>query len=171
MKKTTAELEILDTDIELIPSENLVGKTIKFDLTKILKGRGSEALFKLEKVNDVLVGKLYKFSLYSSYVSRIIDKGVSIVEDSFECKTKDSTVRVKPFMITRKKVHRNVRKALRNEFKSTVEKMFLDYTTEEIFRDIFAGTLQKTLSKKLKKLYPLAVCEIRVLELLKGNKG
>ena len=72
--------------------------------------------------------------------------------------------------IVRKKIgnaviRNKVRKALRNKCKQEL----IDYTkekpTNEIFEDIFSNKLQKTLSLKLKKIYPLSACEIRVLKI------
>ena len=38
---------------------------------------------------------------------------------------------------------------------------------EEIFDDILKGNIQKPLSMKLKKIYPLSLCEIRILKIEK----
>ena len=83
-----------------------------------------------------------------------------------ECinKTKESYIIIKPFFITRKKVSRAVRKTLRNSAKNWI----LDYTktktNDQLFEEILSGDLQKILSIKLKKIYPLSLCEIRMLE-------
>ena len=37
-------------------------------------------------------------------------------------------------------------------------------TNDELFEEILSGKLQRELSIKLKKVYPLSLCEIRVLE-------
>jgi ribosomal protein S3AE len=39
-------------------------------------------------------------------------------------------------------------------------------TSLELFSDIMVGKIQKELSLKLKKIYPLALCEIRILEIV-----
>ena len=165
-------LEIFNTIIPLLAfkSEALEGKIIKFDLTKILKGKGSEARFTIHKKNDNLVGEIYHFSLYPSYIKRLIGHNVSIVEDSFIVKTKDVLVRVKPFLITRRKVHRSVRKALRNTAKSFLEKSVANKTRSQLFQEITSSILQYSLNKKLKKVYPLAVCELRIVKVEKPEK-
>ena len=38
-------------------------------------------------------------------------------------------------------------------------------TNLELFNEILAGRIQKELSLRLKKIYPLALCEIRVFEI------
>ena len=92
-------------------------------------------------------------------------KNVNYVEDSFTCKAKDAKIRVKPFLLTRKKVHRSLRKALRNRIKELVTEFCANKQSEEVFSSILSASLQKELSSKLKKIYPLALCEIRVAKL------
>jgi len=92
---------------------------------------------------------------------------ISYVEDSFKCNTKDGMLRIKPYLLTRKRVHRSVRKALRNKTFEFVNEFCADKTRDEVFSSIISSLLQKTLSLKLKKIYPLAMCEMRVVELEK----
>lgn len=166
------KLELLDTVIPLqaLKPELLENRTIKFDLTGRLKGKGSEVSFIIKKKNDELVGEVHQFKIYPSYIKRLIGRGISIVEDSFTAKAKDCSLRLKLFLITRKKVHRSVRKALRNEARAFLEKGIANKTAVDVFRAIASTILQKTLNKKLKKIYPLAVCELRDVKLEKLNK-
>lgn len=163
------KLELLGSIVPLLAlkPEELEGKTIKLDMTKLLKGKGAEGKFIVKKKDDALEGKIYSYSLYQSYIKRLIGHGISIVEDSFVCKTKDVEVRFKPFLITRKKVHRAVRKALRNAAREFLKKTVVTKTRDKLFQAIFVGIVQKTLSAKLKKIYPLAICELRVVKIEK----
>jgi hypothetical protein len=94
----------------------------------------------------------------------MIRKRISYVEDSFEALTQESLVKIKPFIITRKKVSRVVRKTIRNQAKNWIEDYLAERTDEEVFNDILANRMQKPLSLRLKKTYPLSLCEIRVFE-------
>ena len=165
------KLEIFDTLIPLLTykPEDLEKRTIKFDLTKILRGKNCQAKFIIKKRNDKLIGELYEFKISQSYIRRLIGHNISIVEDSFACATKDkdTTIRIKPFIITRKRVHRTVRKALRNGAREFIKKVVSSKTREEIFKEVISSTFQRQLSKKLKKIYPLAVCEIRIVKVEK----
>ena len=86
-----------------------------------LRGKGCEAKFLVEKN----IAKIISFKIQNSYIKRIIGYNISIVEDSFEAKTKDSTLIFKPFLITRKKVNRSVRKALRDSAKEQIIKSII----------------------------------------------
>ena len=94
----------------------------------------------------------------------MIRKGTNYVEDSFSAKCKDAQIKIKPFMITRKKVSRAVRKALREKAREELTNYIKNKGKEELFEDLFKNQLQKSLSLKLKKIYPLSLCEIRVFK-------
>ena len=94
----------------------------------------------------------------------MIRKGTNYVEDSFSTDCKDARIRIKPFLITRRKVSRAVRKALRNKAREELTNYVKEKNSEEIFNEIIRNQIQKQLSLKLKKIYPLSLCEIRVLE-------
>lgn len=163
------KLELLNSIVPLLAfkPEQLEGRTIKLDLTKLLKGKGAEGKFIVEKKEDNFEAKIFSFRLYPTYIKRLIGHKISIVEDSFVCRAKDIEVRVKPFLITRKRVHRSVRKALRNAAREFLEKNIASKPRDKLFQAVFISLIQKAMSAKLKKIYPLAVCEIRVLKVEK----
>jgi len=143
------------------PIEQFNNKTLKLDMTRKLKGKGCEIIFKIktekEKIN--LIPK--RIHLFGFFIRRMIRTGTDYVEDSFIAKCKDATLRIKPFLITRKRVHKAVKKALRNEIRKEITENIKDKTYEEIFIELLQDNFQKFLSKKLKKIYPLSFCDIR----------
>jgi ribosomal protein S3AE len=147
------KVNVLSTDEAL-----LQGKIIKFDLTRILKGKNVEATIIIEKIDNILTGRMTGILVLPSFIRRMIRKSTSYIEDSFEC----NGIVIKPYMLTRKRVHRSVRKALRNETKKFICDYVAAISHDEIFHDILSGKLQKALSVHLKKIYPLAFCEIRI---------
>ena len=50
--------------------------------------------------------------------------------------------------------------------RSFIAEVLKDKTSEEAFHLIFRGELQQKLQHKLKKIYPLAYCEIREVKLV-----
>jgi len=144
---------------------SLNNRTIKLDLTRLLRGKSLEATIKVSATKDKATGEITKLNLLGFYIRRAMRKSISYVEDSFSAECKKGKIRIKPFMITRKKVSRSVRKALRQGSKEFLIGYVKDKTPEEIFSDTISGKLQKTLSQKMKKIYPLAFCEIRQVKL------
>jgi len=151
-------------------AEELDGRTVKLDLTKILRGKNFELQFKIKKNGEVLEGIPIRLFLVGSYIRRVIGNGTDYVEDSFVTGCRDYDVKIKPFMITRHKVSREVRKALRNTAKDNLTSYVKIRTAEELFSDIMANKLQKQLSLRLRKIYPLALCEIRMFEIIGKKK-
>lgn len=146
---------------------DLNDKTIKLDLTRELRGKSIEIVFKIKLEKDKLIASPIKLTLLPFFIRRMLRKNISYVEDSFSTECEDAQIRVKPFLITRKKVSRAVRKALRDEEKSWLQDYLKNKSNEAIFSEAISNRLQKALSMHLKKIYPLALCEIRVLNIEK----
>ncbi len=149
--------------------EDLIDKTVILDLTKSLRGKSLELKLRIKLEKDKLVGKPESLTLVESYIRRVIRKGTDYCEDSFETECRDSMTRIKPFLIARKRVSRKVLRAIRDGAKKHLQAYLKTRNTEEIFSEIISNKLQKQLSLKLKKVYPLALCEIRVFEVLKDK--
>lgn len=174
-KKKFFEVEIpaINQKLKLIAYniEQLDNRNIKFDLTRMLRGQSIEALIKVKLENNKAIGKITKLSVLGFFIRRMMRKSISYVEDSFSAESSDSILKIKPFLITRKKVTRAVRNALRIEAKKYLQDYAKDKETEEIFLDIINNRLQRSLSLKLKKIYPLALCEIREIKIEKQKEG
>ena len=163
------KLEVLNSSIPLLAytPEYLDKRAIKFDLTKILKGKNCEARYIVHLKDKELEAEIVEFSIYPSFIRKMIGHNLSIVEDSFSCPCKDAKLRIKPFLITRKRVHRSVRTELRNKAKEFLIATAENSTKEVFYQNTINGSIQKELSKNLKKIYPLAVSELRVVKIEK----
>ena len=161
------EIPATKSKVELIAGslEELKDRTIKLDLTRQLKGKSVEAIFKIKIENDKAVAFPEKINLMSYFIRRMIRKRISYVEDSFETPSQENMILIKPFLITRKKVSRAIRRTLRNKAKNWIEDYIAERKNKEIFEDVLSNRMQKSLSLMLKKTYPLSLCEIRVLEI------
>ena len=150
--------------------EALAGKVVSLDLTRSMRGKNVALNLRTRLDNGQLVGDPLSLEVFGSYIRRMIRNGTDYVEDSFVVKCKDCELIVKPFLITRKKVSRTLQHALRTATKEHLTATFLVKPALEIFTDVMAQKTQKELSLKLKKLYPLALCEIRILKVVEGKK-
>jgi len=151
--------------------ESLVNKTIKLDLSRKLKGRGLEVVFQILAKDKELIAYPKNMTLMRSYITRMMRKRVNYIEDSFTSSCKDLPVTIKPFLITRKKVSR----AIRNNLRKTAREFILEYTKTKTYMElaeaVLFGEMQKEMYPKLKKVYPLSLCEIRVLEVKDVTKA
>ena len=148
-------------------AESMIGRFVKLDLTRSLKGKSLEIKYKVGIDNNILVGEPVSLQLIGSYIRRMMRRGADYVEDSFVAECKDGKVSVKPFMITRNKVSREIRKSLRDEARNHLISLCKTRNVMEMFSDITTNKVQRELSLRLKKIYPLALCEIRVFEKVK----
>lgn len=155
------------TQLKAFELKELDGRDMKYDLTRILKGKGVILYLKVKVKDDKATSIPKQIRLLPYFLKRAVRKGTNYVEDSFSTNCKDAQLRVKPLLVTRRRVSREVKKALREKTKEELTEYFKTKNTEEIFEDILKNKLQKELSLKLKKIYPLSFCEIRVLKVEK----
>ena len=173
-KKEFFEVKVPMTSVKVAlysgSTDELIGKVVKLDLTRILRGKNLELRARVKKEGSDLIGVPLSIELVGSYIRKMFRKGIDYVEDSFTATCKDALVTVKPFMITRNKVSRAVLRTLRNAARQHLEGYLKTRSTKEIFTEIMTNKLQKDLSLRLKKIYPLALCEIRVFAIVEEKK-
>lgn len=155
------------THLQAYEIGDLEGRFIKYDLTRILRGRSRIIQLKVKVKDDEAITIPKKITLMPFFLKRMVRKGTDYVEDSFSAKCKDAEIKIKPFLITRRKVSRAVRKALREKAREELIKYVKDKNSETLFDELIKNSIQKLLGLKLKKVYPLSLCEIRILEVEK----
>ncbi len=146
--------------------EALHNSVVKIDMTKNLRGKNVELRARVLLNEGKLDSELISMIIVPSYIRRIMRRGIDYVEDSFEMSCKDAKFRIKPFMITRSHVSRTVRNEIRTTARKFLESQLSIRSVKEIFSEIMTNKLQKNLSLKVKKIYPLAFCEIRWIEVI-----
>jgi ribosomal protein S3AE len=153
-----------DTQMQAYELGELEGRFIKYDLTRMLKGKSIMLTLKVNVQGESAVASPKKIMLLPYFLRRMVRKGTNYVEDSFSAECKDAKIIIKPFLVTRRKVSRAVRNALRKKAKEELVNYIKDKTAEELFDETLKNQIQRPLSQKLKKIYPLSLCEIRILE-------
>ncbi len=178
MAKAKGKKKFFDVEIPLINKttqlqayalKELDGRIINYDLTRILKGKGTIIQLKTKVEAEEIKTIPIKVQIMPYFLKRMVRKGTNYVEDSFSTKCKDGQIRIKPFLVTRRKVSRAVRKALREKAHEELINYAKDKKIETIFEDLLKNSIQKPLSLKLKKIYPLSFCDIRILKVEKND--
>ena len=171
------EIPLINKQTPLLAFEikELEGKFIRYDLTRFLRGKNMLIQLKVQikeegkdsekKLRATSVAR--EIQILPCFLKRMVRKGTNYVEDSFSVNCRDAQLRIKPFLITRRKVSRAVRKALREKAREEITKYVGNKNSEEIFDDVLKNKLQKPLSLILKKIYPLSLCEIRMMKVEK----
>lgn len=160
------EVPLINEKLRVLGSlESLERRTIKLDLTRKLKGRMLNITFIIFNVGGVLKAYPKIMELMKAYVRKVVRKNTNYVEDSFVCDCEDYAVIVKPLLVTRKKVSRAVRKNLRNNCRELIKGYLNKRNYLDCCENIFNRKLQKEILPKLKKIYPLSFCDIRVFKI------
>ena len=152
------------TQLQGYDIKELEGRFVKYDLTRFLKGKSMLLTSEVKIEKDEASTSPRKIILMPYFLKRMVRKGTNYVEDSFSAPCENAQVRIKPFLVTRRKVSRAVRKALREKAREELTNYIKDKPFEHLFDEIIKNQLQRQLSIKLKKIYPLSLCEIRVLQ-------
>ncbi len=171
IKKKFFDVEIpsikKETKLQGYDISELEGRFVGYDLTRELKGKGVILTSKVSIENGKAVANPTQLRIMPYFLKRMVRKGTNYVEDSFSVECKNAKIKVKPFLVTRRKVPRSIRTTLRNKAREEIMNYAKDKNMEKIFDDIIDNKLQRELSLKLKKTYPLSLCEIRVLKVEK----
>ena len=170
MAQAKRKQKFFDVDMPIIKKETqLYGYDIKdldkriiaYDLTRLLRGKGTILKLKVHVEGDKAVAEPIEIKIMPYFIRRMMRKGVNYIEDAISTKCKDAVLRIKPFLITRKKVSKAVRKALREKAHEEITEYVKTKSVKTLFDEIMKNKIQKSLSLKLKKIYPLSLCEIR----------
>ncbi|MDO8528314.1 MAG: hypothetical protein Q7S06_00280 [Nanoarchaeota archaeon] len=155
------------TQLQAVEKEELEGRIILYDLTRLLKGKSAILQLRVKVKADEITSIPRKIQLLPYFIRRMLRKGTNYVEDSFSTECKDAIVRIKPFLVTRRKVSRAIRTALRIKAREELVNYAKSRESEKIFDDILKNNIQKYLSSTLKKIYPLSFCDIRIFQVEK----
>ena len=116
--------------------------------------------------------RLIKYLIIPSSMKRLVRRNKSKVTDSFVAiSANGEKLRVKPVLTTRSQGNKSVETALRMGMRAYIIKLLRKTKTDDFFTMIVLSKLQKEASLILKKIFPLAICEIRCLEILKDDEG
>ncbi len=167
------KIPLIENQTQLLAYEpkELNNRIIRFDLTRILRGKGAIIQFKVKTEGEEISSIPQKIKIMPYFLKRVVRKGTNQVEDSLLTNCKNAQIRIKPFLVTRRKVSRVIRKTLRERAKKFLIEYTKDKTPEQLFEEILKNRLQKQLSSELKKIYPLSFCDIRVLEVEEENSS
>src|SRR3989344_5126488 len=142
------EIPILkkETQLQAYELNELEGRILSYDLTRLLRGKNMLAQFKVSVKQDKAEASPIDVKILPSFIRRMVRKGTHQVDDSFVAETKDKKVIIKPFLITRRKVARAIRTELRNKAKEELMTYAKTRTAEQIFDDEIKNSIQKDLS-------------------------
>ena len=146
-------------------AQNLIGKTIRVNLSNVAKIRGNNLRIKFE-VTQVKEEKAETepilYQMLPSHVNRIVRKNKSKIDASLKLKTKSKEdVIIKPIIITRAKVKGGILTATKLAAVEWIEKEVAKQSFEKTLDSIIRYDLQKSLKAYLKKITPINTVEVK----------
>lgn len=152
-----------------------IGKTVQVSMMALTGEPQKQSLnlkFKIiNRVGEKLMTDIVEYQISPAAVRRMGRRGKARVEESMRVVTSDGKIlRVKPFLIARGRpkgaVMANVRKTIRQRLPILVAKV----TLEGFFDEILSYRMQRTLADSVRKIYPIALSEIRWAKILPGTE-
>jgi len=160
-KKELGEAYVLD-------SQDLVGKEVRVNMMSVAKTRNSNIrlTFKVSAVKDGSgVTELISYKMLPGYVKRMVRKRKSKIDISHVIKSKEGKdFTIKYIILTRGKVSKGILTAIGKSARELVSSETGKKSSNGLFDEIINYSLQKGMKKKLSKIYPIGVFEVRFLK-------
>ena len=148
--------------------EELIGRRLNINLMNLVgdpKRQNMEISLKIKKIDgQTAKTEATGYSLMKTYVKRLSRKDTQKIDTSYVFDLKDNgKVVIKPVIVTKAKTYHSVLSALRKE----THDFLLDYCKENSFGNVLDSAinnqLQRDLKKSLNKIYPIVLCQFRVV--------
>ncbi len=161
--------EMIIGEIPAYEPEDLVGKTITVNmmfLTNDPKKQNNRISFRIVQVDEgKTVTEVYECKILPSHVRRLVRRGKTRLDDSIVLKSKDGVnARYKPLTLTRGVTSTAVIKGLREKMIGYMNRKVQNNTFEDIVKELIMGRFQGGLKAEMAKIFPMGVCDIRVLK-------
>jgi len=157
----------------VITPQNLMGKVVKVNLSKISRVRSQNMRIKFE-VTEVKDEQGFtvpvEYELLKTQVNRMARKNKSKIDASLTFETKDKNkIKIKPIIITRGKIKGGAHTTLKTNAILALEKEVKKHTFDTLLDSILKFDLQKMLKNELKIVTPINKVEIRHLSKVKAK--
>ena len=150
-------------------TQKIIGRTLKKSLSELTGDYKKQSLnlgfVIIDVKEDGASTDLYRYYMSTSHLKRLVRKAKNKIDDSFVGETKDKIrIKIKPIMLTRKKTSKSILTNLRKESRRILSGYLKETSFVEFIRDIISGKVQGLLKHDLRRIYPLSLYELRVVE-------
>ena len=154
-----------------VDSKQLVNRTVEVNLMNLINDYSKfyvKIHLQVEKVeNHKAYTKFIGHEVVRERIYRMIQRRLRRVDCITDVETKDGKkIRVKLVFSLVKRVNNSIKSAARKKAKESVEKAVKENDLEGLIKAVTSGSLQETIRKDVKKIYPVGNLEIRKSEVL-----
>ena len=167
--KFLGERPIGETHLEEVGQA--VGRTVEVNLMHITGDPKTQSVYTTFQITHADDNKLFtrmvKYNVSASSIKRYVRRRMSRIDDSLVVETKDNIlVRLKPFVLTRSRVSRDVQYNLRKTMRQMLTEFVENSTYDELFERVTKYQIQRDFRDVLSKIYPCRSMEMRVMQLV-----
>jgi len=155
--------------------EEAIGKTLFVSLANLMGDYQKQSInikFRIINHENGLLNTVFEgYFMTPSSVRKLVRKAKDKMDDSFPVKTADNvSLRIKIVMVTKSRTKGSILAALKKNAREIMAKLVGSLSLEMFAKEVSIHKIQQSLSKELRKTYPLSICEIRLAEISKDQK-
>ncbi|PIO03326.1 hypothetical protein COT48_05340 [Candidatus Woesearchaeota archaeon CG08_land_8_20_14_0_20_47_9] len=156
-------------------SSEAMSKTVNanlMSLTNDIKHQAINIKFKVtEIVGDKAATEPVSYEFSPAAIKRIVRRDCDRIDTSFVCNTRDNKkVRINLLVLTRSHATGAVVNTLRKALATLTVKEVNAQPYEKLLTSVISHRLQIKLKNAIKKVFPLKVCEVKKLKIVKSGK-
>lgn len=155
--------------------ESLKGRIIETQYNKLsgeLTKHHLKSKVKITKIEgDNAYTELISYEISRPFLQRLIRRRMTKIDDVIDMKLKDKDVRIKYLALTVYKANSSQAISLRHALKEELRKTFKGMDMDTLIINLALNKLQRQVSNKIKKIFPMRFLDIRKVELLKPKKA
>jgi len=158
----------------ILEAEFLKGRCVIANLGILMRDSKKQNVNMTFEVMGIAEGKaitqMKRIVIIPSSIKRLVRRGQERIDDSFLVTTKDGlSVRLKPFFLTKNQCSNLICTSLRMKARELFEAYAKETTFDNLVQDILSKKMIREAKAVLDKIFPLKVCELRVVERVLDN--
>ncbi len=164
-KQTVGEMFLVD-------AASAMGRLVPINLMNLTGDMRKQNFTVYFKINNITNNKLFTdivgYEALPSSIKRLIRRGKNKIDYSLMASTSDGyKLRVKLVLVTRNITKLSSLTSLRRVCDEALKKLISNMTYESFISELIGYKIQMGMKKQLSKIYPLKICEIRYVRVIK----
>ncbi|MFH1053550.1 MAG: hypothetical protein V1740_04005 [Candidatus Woesearchaeota archaeon] len=155
--------------------QNLLNRSMKINLMTItndMKKQNMTIRFRVDNVSGEKAStEFLGYEIVPSAIRRLIRRGKDRVDYTLFFKTKDNkNLKINIIIITRANTYKSVRTTARQKINLLLGRRVTTSNLDDFVKDVIDHKVQENLVRSLKSVYPLKLCEIRSISIVRDRR-
>ncbi|MFH1316382.1 MAG: hypothetical protein ABII01_02590 [Candidatus Woesearchaeota archaeon] len=154
--------------------QNLLNRSLKINLMTItndMKKQNTTIKFRIDNVSGEKAStEFLGYEIVPSAIRRLIRRGKDRVDYTLFFKTKDNkNLKINIIIITRANTYKSVRTTARQKINLLLGRRVTASNLDDFVKDVIDHKVQENLVRSLKTVYPMKLCEIRSISIVRDR--